>query len=71
MMDDAFKPKKRIFMALTSVSALIGAIMVGPRLGKYIKDSAGQSSRHPNRPRQGTGGGAAAGAAYQRRQNFA
>ena len=28
MMEDAFKPKKRIFMALTSVSALIGAIMV-------------------------------------------
>ena len=26
MMEDAFKPKKRIFMALTSVSALIGAI---------------------------------------------
>ena len=28
MMEDALKPKKRIFMALTSVSALIGAIMV-------------------------------------------
>ena len=27
MMEHAFKPKKRIFMALTSVSALIGAIM--------------------------------------------
>ena len=28
MMEDAFKPKKRIFMALTSVSALLGALMV-------------------------------------------
>lgn len=28
MMDEALKPKKRIFMALTSVSALLGAIMV-------------------------------------------
>ncbi|MDY4919799.1 MAG: DUF116 domain-containing protein [Phascolarctobacterium sp.] len=28
MMEDAFKPKKRIFMALTSVSALLGAVMV-------------------------------------------
>ncbi len=28
MMEDVFKPKKRIFMALTSFSALIGALMV-------------------------------------------
>lgn len=28
MMEDAFKPKKRIFMALTSVSALLGAMMI-------------------------------------------
>ena len=28
MSEDVFKPKKRIFMALTSVSAIIGAMMV-------------------------------------------